>query len=151
VDAAWRLVGYFKSHARRVHAAIARGPANPDALALLGWIRRNGKDWFRLAEVSDDLRARFRDNPDALAAAVAALSRLGMVRPRPEAIEPGRPGRRPSTAFDVHPELLGTPENTGNPENPPDGGTTGPISRNSRISRRWSDGAPGTDREVFEL
>src|SRR5262245_44736702 len=42
VDDAWRLIDYFKSHVRRVHAVIVAGPgtgASRATKAIVGWIR----------------------------------------------------------------------------------------------------------------
>src|SRR5262249_26955477 len=34
VEDAWRLIGYFKGHARRIHAAIAQGPGTGGSRAV---------------------------------------------------------------------------------------------------------------------
>ena len=49
VDDAWRLVDYFKSHARRVHAAIACGPGTDKmraVKAILDWVRAGQRASF---------------------------------------------------------------------------------------------------------
>ncbi|QEH34273.1 hypothetical protein OJF2_28080 [Aquisphaera giovannonii] len=151
VDAAWRLVGYFKSHARRTHAAIARGPANADVPALLGWIVRRGQEWFRLADLTSDLR-RFRDDQGALAAAIDELRRQGAIRPRPEPPDPSKPGRKPSPAYEIHPDLLDAPGNTAITANPQPDAAPDPNPGNSGILRRAEDDRDQSlGREAFEL
>ncbi|WP_165220225.1 DUF3987 domain-containing protein [Aquisphaera insulae] len=145
VDDAWRLADYFKSHARRVHAAISRGPADPDALSLLSWIKRRGATTFREADVRSDLR-RYRDDPPALAGAIKALTDRGVIRSKPEDRDPATPGPKPTPLYEVHPALLEAPGITEDPgigsAAPPNGGNSGNSGRQE---------SPDGDREVFEL
>jgi hypothetical protein len=109
VDEAWRLIGYFKSQARRIHAAIASGPSNGTTRAvkaIVEWIRAGHRASFTESELSQARRWIGEDLEDAL----AYLTGRGAIRDRP-APQPGpRGGRPPSPAYEVNPLLL-----TGNP------------------------------------
>jgi hypothetical protein len=113
-------------------------------------LKLNGKEWFRLAEVSSDLR-RFRDNPEELATAIGTLRSRGMVRPRPERPTNGKLDRPPEPALDVYPDLLNAPGNPENPEcllgEPP----AEPFSRGAGIIAHRQHCGMASDREVFEL
>ena len=110
VDDAWRLIAYFKSHARRIHAVIASGPINGAmraVKAIVEWIRAGHRASFTESEIS---QARRWIEGDDLADALSFLTGRGAIRERP-APQPGpRGGRPPSPAYDVNAALL-----TGNP------------------------------------
>jgi hypothetical protein len=64
IEAASRLVAYFKAHALRVHAAIG-GKADDggeDVWSLVRWIRRNQRTKFSERDITQNIR-RFRDDP----------------------------------------------------------------------------------------
>ncbi len=64
IEAAARLVAYFKAHALRVYAAMG-GKADDggeDVRSLVRWIRRNGRDGVLRTRHHPELR-RFRDDP----------------------------------------------------------------------------------------
>jgi hypothetical protein len=152
VEAAWRLVSYFKSHARRVHAAIARGPSNPYAKSVVDWIKRHGFTTFRESEVREHLRW-FRDHPEDLSAALDSLKALRAIRLKCEPSAQSKRGPKPSPAYEVHPDLLGAPDNSADsvisaPEPPSE-----PISGNGGNNGRSQDCESGeaSEREVFEL
>jgi hypothetical protein len=150
VRGAIKLVDYFKSHLARIGHQMTAGVGNPDAKALVDWIKRRRLAMFRVAGVRADLR-RFRDEPADLAAAVDALKALGVVRPRPEPLEPGKPGPKPRPAYDVHPDFLGAPEIPANTAIPPSEPLHYSNSGNGGNSRRSQENEPSPDREVFEL
>ena len=107
---AWRLVSYFKSHARRIHAAMAGKADNggDDVCALLGWIARNN-----LAEVSirdiDRNFDRFKQDPAARTDALEWMIARNLIRrPEPKDSTP-KPGRKPSPRFEVNPALWELP------------------------------------------
>ena len=105
VEDAWRLVDYFKSHARRVHAAVNLGVEGPDravAKALLDWLRNEQIDMFT---ERDAKRARRWIEPDALANALRHLTRANAVRPEPPQMA-AKCGRPRSPAYEVNPALL---------------------------------------------
>ncbi len=106
VDEAWRLVAYFKTHARRVHAAIACGPVDGSARAvraIVEWIRAGHRASFTESEIS---QARRWIKGDDLADAISFLTGRGAIRPQP-APQPGpRGGRPPSPGYEVNPALV---------------------------------------------
>ena len=114
---AWRLVAYFKSHVLRVRAAMRRdGGLGEDAGLILRWIRRDALESFPQSELTRNF-PRFRADPGALAAALGALVKANVIRPRPEPTAPkGKRGRKPLPTFDVNPALH-APENCGNCDN----------------------------------
>lgn len=107
-DAA-RLVAYFKSHARRVRAAMRgkAGTGDENVRALLGWIGRNELAAFSTRDVARNFD-RFRDDPAALADALEWMTRRNLIRLRPEP-EGRKPGRKPSPTYDVNPDLRESP------------------------------------------
>jgi hypothetical protein len=107
VGNAWTLIAYFKSHARRVHAAVTGGvgTANVNAHtvgAIVEWVRAGSRNTFTEAELKD-ARRWIRDAD--LADALKFLTDRGAIRPRPVA-EPGpKGGRRPSRSYAVNPAI----------------------------------------------
>jgi hypothetical protein len=141
------LVAYVKSHLVRVGRELTGGIDSADARTILGWIRRKGLASFREADVGVDLR-RFRADPRSLDDALKALVAAGAIRPRHQ---PYRRGRRPSPAYEVHPDLVPASENPENPENGVPTADGPPIL--GILGNSWRD-APGPraeDREVLEL
>jgi hypothetical protein len=100
-----RLVDYFKSHARRVHAAMG-GKADgggEDARALVRWIRRGPREEFSERDITQNLR-RFRDDPAALAEALRRLAERNVIRlKRSKAGASPKGGRPPTREFEVNP------------------------------------------------
>jgi hypothetical protein len=107
-DAA-RLIAYFKSHARRVHAAMG-GKANDggdDVRALRRWILRNAVESFSERDVRHHL-PRFRKDEAASADALAWMTGHNMIRARQGPEAPRGPGRKRTPTYDVNPRLLGS-------------------------------------------
>ncbi len=108
VDDAWRLIRYFKSHARRTHAAIACGPGSGKTRAvkaIVDWIRGGGLLAFKEHDVK---QARRWMTQDDLADALVELTARNAIRPGP-APQIGPKGGRPSSNwYDVNPTLLVT-------------------------------------------
>jgi hypothetical protein len=106
VDDAWRLIGYFKTHARRVHAVIAAGPSTGESRAvkaILDWIRDGRRASFSEAEIR---HARRWIADEHLADALSFLIDRNAIRPR-SAPQTGPKGGRPaSPTYDVHPDLI---------------------------------------------
>lgn len=114
---AWRLVAYFKSHARRVHAAVALGSGvggGRVVRAIVDWIKEGQRLTFTERDIT---QARRWVTDDDLARALDHLARCHAIRPR-EAPDTPRIGRPPTPTYDVNPALL----NTQNPQNPQKGG-----------------------------
>jgi hypothetical protein len=105
MDAAIRLVAYFKCHTRRVRALLrGGGEENDDARALVCWLRRRGRPTFSERDARRNFRARFAGDGRALRVALAWLTGRRCIRARPPcAPRPGRPG---SPSYDVNPALL---------------------------------------------
>jgi hypothetical protein len=114
---AWRLVAYFKSHTRRVHAAVALGPGvggGPVVRAIVAWIR----DGRRLSFSERDIKqARRWITDDDLAAALAYLTARNAIRPHEAPTDGPKIGRPASPVYDVNPVLLDSqnPQNAQNP------------------------------------
>lgn len=104
VHGAIQLVDYFKSHLAEVDRQVTAGLGSGDARAIVEWIGRHGLDSFRQRDVKHHLR-RFRDHPARLGAALDCLQGLGAIRPLRPQSDPSRPGRKPSPAYEVHPDL----------------------------------------------
>jgi hypothetical protein len=105
VVGAWRLVAYFKTHARRVHAAMAHGSGiggGPAVKAIVDWLR----DGPHLSFSEHDIKqARRRIEPVALERSLAYLTTRNAIRERPAVSTGGRPR---SPVYDVNPALLAT-------------------------------------------
>jgi hypothetical protein len=110
LEAALCLVSYFKTHARRVYAAIG-GKADDggeDVRALVRWILRNDLSEFSERDIGRNFD-RFQDDPAALDEALEWMTGHNLVRPRAEPMATGKPGRKPSLIFDVNPTLKTSP------------------------------------------
>jgi hypothetical protein len=106
VDDAWRLAVYFKSHARRVHHAIARGPVKRPAIAakvMLDWIRKRQRPTFSIHEFTQDRRSVGETD---LADAVRHLIARHAIRAAAAPPKSPNGGRPKSSSYDVHPALL---------------------------------------------
>jgi hypothetical protein len=107
----WALVDYFKQHARRVHAAIARGrgfgggskSVNAATEAVVDWIRSGAGTEFTERDIKQ--ARRWIDDAD-LAEALKALVTRNAIRPRPIPERGPKGGRPASAAYDVNPALL---------------------------------------------
>jgi len=117
VDDAWRLVAYFKSHARRVHTSIALGSGIGGSLvvrAVVAWVRDGSRSSFSERDVK---QARRWIDPEKLTEALDYLAGRNAIRSRESPAERPKPGRPSSPIYDLHPALLDTrnPQNTRNP------------------------------------
>ena len=109
VKHAWRLVAYFKAHARRVYAAIG-GKAengNDDVKALLGWIIRNDNASFSTRDIDRNFD-RFKDHEAELVDALSWMTARNLIRPV-MVDATSKPGRRPSPQYEANPELWKSP------------------------------------------
>lgn len=109
VQGAIRLTEYFESHYRKVIAFVSGTEAeNPDARAILEWIRKREarSNRFSAKEPKDALRRKFEGRPpEAFQAALAWLEVRGIIRRLPD---PPRPlgGRTPKYAtYEINPSL----------------------------------------------
>ena len=109
VRAAWRLISYFKSHARRVHTAIAQGTGGgggPVVRVIVDWLRADTRLAFSESEFK---QARRTIEPADLADALDFLSKQNAIRlqSHPEEQKDRRKGGRPrSNVYEVNPALF---------------------------------------------
>jgi hypothetical protein len=118
VHNAWKLIAYFKNHARRVHAVIGRGAGMGGGVvvkALVDWLREGQRLSFSERDIK---QARRWMEDEELAAALKFLTGRNAIRPRPGDRKRPEGGRPPSPVYDVNPALLNTqnPQNTRNPD-----------------------------------
>ncbi|MCA1686251.1 MAG: DUF3987 domain-containing protein, partial [Planctomycetia bacterium] len=110
-DAA-RLVGYFKSHARRVYAVMGgkTSDGGDHVRALIGWIVRGELCEFSTRDIKRNF-SRFEDDPAGLADALDWMIRRNLIRPRPSPEPAARPrgGRKAAASFEVNPSLRTSP------------------------------------------
>jgi hypothetical protein len=117
VDGAWKLIDYFKTHARRVRALIAGAAGfggSPVCKAIVDWLRAGRRSSFSLHE----LKQARRSLPEAnLVDALKFLTANNVIRPRRPETRGPQGGRPPSPVYDVNPALHDT-QNPRNPRNP---------------------------------
>ena len=114
VEDAWRLVAYFKSHAKRaLDYGGPIGPAGTAVKAIIEWVRDKGLASFTESEAR---QARRWIDPESLDEALDHLTKKNAIRPQETAPRPTKGGRPPSPAYQVNPALLatGNPESAGN-------------------------------------
>ena len=104
VKGAIRLGTYFKAAALRIQHRATGGTLDPDAKAIIGWIDRNKITTFRARDVRRVLSDRFPTQESA-SRPLRSLAHVGVIRPKTEQIDPQRGGRRPTRAYEVHPDL----------------------------------------------
>jgi hypothetical protein len=117
VEGAIRLWAYFRSNERRVRSAMAgRGLAGaPRRTALiLGWIRNDpARSTFNQGELTKCYAPSRAYDPDEMEDALKWLTDRHGIRPiGPTARLKGQRGRRPSQAWEVHPDLILVPDQT---------------------------------------
>jgi hypothetical protein len=124
MEAAARLVAYFKSHARKVYAALDADPRVADAKRVLGCLADNPElDHFTRRDLYQHLRRYFK-KPEALDPPLRLLVECGYLRPTtPE--RGGRPGPNPER-YQVNPRWgRGRTHNPQDPQDRPPGGEPG--------------------------
>jgi len=99
-----RLVAYFKAHARKVYDALDADPALSLARRLAAWLREEQRRWFTRRDAYRVLRCRISKVED-VDPILSLLERHGLIRPTLATGERGKPGRRSSPEYEVHPEL----------------------------------------------
>jgi hypothetical protein len=116
VDRAAQLVRYFKSHARKVYAAVDADPRTADARRVLCLIEQDGLKRFSKRHAHHALGGRFK-TAEELNAPLSILCNNGFIRPVPPPERPG-PGRKPGPVYDVNPLLWASTESTESTESP---------------------------------
>ncbi len=106
IEAAFRLVAYFKSHALRVYAAMG-GKADDggdDVRSLVRWIRRHELTEFAERDITRNMR-RLRDDPAAMEDALDWMISHNIIKPRQRPEASPKVGRPHSAIYDVNPQL----------------------------------------------
>jgi hypothetical protein len=111
IEAAFRLIAYFKAHARRVYAAIGgkHDDGGEDVRCIVRWLRRGDRTEFSERDLTRNLR-RFRNDP-TLADSLGWMTEHNLIQPREAPTKNAKPGRKPSPTFDVNPRLREAPHN----------------------------------------
>src|SRR5262249_31925873 len=104
MEGAARLVAYFKSHARKVYAALDADPRVADARHVLKWLEdRPDLAEFSRRDVHQGLKGGARVNrPESLDAPLELLERHGYIRSLLNEHRSG-PGRRASDRYQRNP------------------------------------------------
>jgi Protein of unknown function (DUF3987) len=112
VEAAWRLVAYFKTQARRVYHVIAHGPGSGGAAykSIVEWIREGDRESFSEGGKDGIKQARRWITDEALTEAVRALIRHNIIREVVQTVpgEKRKIGRPLSRVYLVNPAFLVT-------------------------------------------
>jgi Protein of unknown function (DUF3987) len=109
LESAIRLVGYFQSHFRRVHAAIkGEKDHNSGACAVLAWVINSGRRRFTEAEAKENFRrSTLGSDPDALPRAFDWLKERRCIRvAAPSSRVVYKVGRKASILYEVNPHLF---------------------------------------------
>jgi len=102
VELAFKLVSYFKSHARKVYSFMSADPRIAEAQHVLNWLSRNPKvSVFSRSDAYVDLRRTF-NKPEALERPLKFLCEHRFLRPTPEPARSGA-GRKPTPRYEVSP------------------------------------------------
>jgi hypothetical protein len=109
LQAAVRLVDYFKAHARRVRLVGGGDRLVEDAKRVWGWVVRKKREEFKAWEVHKDIQSDTRfPSVESLQAPLGLLERRNYLRVRPPAERKG-PGDKSAPVYIVNPAAL---ENT---------------------------------------
>src|SRR5262249_48296960 len=98
-----RLVDYFKSHARKVHAVMDADPRVARARRVVRWIAANRLKRFSKRDAHQALRGTFRAVED-MDPILALLEKHAIIRAEPHQGR-GGPGRGRSPSYEAHPRL----------------------------------------------
>jgi DNA polymerase-1 len=101
-----KLVGYFKAHARKVYAVMDADPRLALARRLLRHIGKEGLGQFTRRDAYRAMRGPCKAVED-IDPVLTVLETHGYIRPAPPPATTGRPGRKPSLTYEVHPSILG--------------------------------------------
>jgi hypothetical protein len=103
VEGAWRLVSYFKSHARRVYGVMSAAETIKQAKRIMEWARRKGVTSFTRSEAFDYVKNKTLAKSDDLILPLQVLEAYGHVR-RVVVTDPKR--GRPADQYNVNPLVL---------------------------------------------
>src|SRR5262249_2280975 len=102
----WRLIDYFKSHARRVHVAIGTGSVTGDAATariILDWLKGQRNKRFSLRDLTQARRSIRSKDPEG---GLAYLERHGAIRLIQSPKDGPKRGRPHSLVYEVNPLLF---------------------------------------------
>jgi hypothetical protein len=99
-----KLVDYFASHARKVLAVSGRDPRRGVATQILGWLHRSKIDRFTQADCYR-IFAKSLNKPSDVIEPLTLLEELFCIRREVKEEDRSKRGRKPSPAYEVHPEL----------------------------------------------
>jgi hypothetical protein len=119
VRGAWKLIEHYKSHHRRVRAALeGSGLAGTPhgARLVLNWIRNHSEEDTLPESELTRTYPPFRDDKAALEDALGWLEERNAVRRARREAPAGKPGRKPAPVWEIHPDMRYT-DNPDNPEN----------------------------------
>ncbi len=103
VENAWRLIAYFKSHARKVYSVMSCGiEGTPTVKAIVDWLRDGQRATFSERDVK---RARSWIESGELTRALSYLAKSNAVRPQEAPKTTPKGGRPSSPIYDVNPAL----------------------------------------------
>lgn len=108
VNRAIRLGKYLIPHARAAYASMGADPEVEDAKLLLGWITEQSLAVFSKRDIHQALKGHFKQVA-TLEPPLRLLEEHGYIR-RKEAEVRHKPGRKPSTEYEVNPACLARPE-----------------------------------------
>ncbi len=150
MSAAAKLIDYFKSHIRKVHAMIDSDPQLPGARKVLTWICREGRKEFKSYEPFQDLKSKtLMPTQEAVDRALELLGKHHCVREREQPARPGA-GRKPAPTFEVNPALLSALEGSKESQESKESKARSDAAGHCLDSLDSSDGS-GSEREEFRL
>jgi DNA polymerase-1 len=100
------LVDYFKAHARKVYAVMDADPRLALARRLLRHVGEQRLAQFTRREAYRAMRGPCKA-VDGIDPILAVLETHGYIRPVQSPAPTGRPGRKPSLTYEIHPSTLG--------------------------------------------
>jgi hypothetical protein len=137
-----QLVSYFKSHARKVYAALDADPLIPKAKKVERWIRREQRARFSKRDAHYAFRGTFK-SVDELEPVLGVLLKHGLIRPEPTKPKTSA-GRPASPMYESHPDVLyAHGHNEHNAQNPPNSGSSVHSVHSVRPYREREPGEEG--------
>jgi hypothetical protein len=103
VEGAWRLVAYFKSHARRVYGCLDADRDMKGAKRIMDWLRRKKLTSFRQGELYPNVKSKaIFPKAEDVVRPLQLLEQFGHVRQ----VTKRSHGGRPTSYFEVNPRSL---------------------------------------------
>ncbi len=118
---ALRLGGYLLAHAQAAYAEIGADPAVEAARVILQWIEKAGEKTFNRRDCYRGVRGPLFKSAGDCDAPLSLLADHNYIR-EIDSADRGGPGRKPSTQYEVNPQLLGQNGQNGQNTPPQSGG-----------------------------